>query len=94
MPLATRNVKRALSSKLRCEEDVKGHHIFYYFIEDGVRVTSTKVSHGSNRDIQDGIVGQMAKQMGVNRPFFAELVQCTKSRDDYVANIRAGGYLD
>ncbi len=47
----------------------------------------TKVSHGA-RDIPKVLESHMARELRVPRPFFAEMMSCTKSRDEYYDALR------
>ncbi len=52
------------------------------------------MSH-SHREVTDILLKQMAKQIGVyKKRFFEEMIECTKSRDDYINEISNNGWLD
>ena len=63
-----------------------GHHKFFiYFTKEG-RKTSifTKTSHGSkHKDVNSGLVSNMAKQCKLTKQEFEDLVRCPLSRDQY-----------
>ncbi len=53
----------------------------------------TIMSHGSDRDINDQLLGQMARQLHLTRRQFDNLVDCTLSQDDYEAMMRRDGFI-
>jgi len=60
------------------------HHYFIYHRKDGKKtLAKTKTSHGSKSDLDDYLLGQMAKQCSLTKPQFLELVDCTLTRDAY-----------
>ena len=63
-----------------------GDHIFLVYRRTDGRKTAirTKLSRGtSHRDVSDAILGQMAKQVRLNKKAFLELVDCSLNRDAY-----------
>lgn len=84
--LSARAVKKCLTSKLKCETE-EGHHTQYILVEDGQEISSTYMSHGSDKDLDTFIVKMMAKQLNISRHTFVEAVKCTASRDDVLAEI-------
>jgi len=54
----------------------------------------TKTSHGSGyRTLDDGLLGQMARQCRLTKARFIELVDCPLSQDDYEKELQGGGHL-
>lgn len=89
---AARRVAAALTSKGFVERDV--HHKRYHFIYQGRDVgVSTKISHGAD-SIGPALISQMRKQMRLaSNADFADFVECSLSRDDYVAILKSQGVI-
>ncbi len=51
------------------------------------------MSHGADRDLSDRLLGQMARQIHLNRRQFDQLVDCSLSQPDYEAMLRRGGFI-
>ena len=81
-------IERALTGKLGCEVENKGHRVFLFSV-DGEVVAKTHTSHGGDEDLRDPLIAKMAEQLGVSKRFFAEVVQCTKSRAEFEAERRS-----
>ena len=61
------------------------HHYFVYWTSDGRKSPLfTKTSHNM-RDIGDELLGRMAKQCGITKKEFLQLVDCPMSRAQYEA---------
>lgn len=93
MPIKTRKFVTALTSKLgfeRIESRGRGksldHHNFKCTFE-GIGLIFTKLSH-SRREIDDRLLARISRQMRVRRAFLVEVVECTKSREEYKESIR------
>ncbi len=69
------------------------HRYFIYATEDGkkARGARTKTSHGKGFDIGDNLLGEMARQVGLTKKKFLELVDCPLSREEYEAILRSSG---
>jgi hypothetical protein len=67
----------------------EGDHLFlHYFNRDGRKTcVYTKVSHGSKGDIDDSLLGVMAKQCRLPKKAFLLLVDCPLAREDYEASL-------
>ena len=69
----------------------EGDHIFLvYHRVDGLKTPiRTKVSRGSaHRDISDSLLGQMAKQVRLNKSAFLELIDCTLDQTGFEQLVR------
>ncbi len=84
-----RDVVRALEVKLGCKTE-EGDHTFFLFYLDGKLAAHTKVSHNT-KDIDDYLIGKMAKQMHATKVDFVRLVACTYSKEEYEQALRALG---
>lgn len=63
------------------------HRYFVYHTEAGLKSRiRTKTSHGG-RDLDDWLLGQMAKQCGVSRKDFLDLVDCPLDQTAYEGKV-------
>lgn len=82
MPRAKRLVEAGLQNKgFRLENS---HHRFYiYYTQQGEKTAvRTRTSQGGN-ELDDFLLGQMAKQCRLTKPVFLELVDCTLDQASY-----------
>lgn len=77
-------IKSALTTKgfVRANGD---HDFMIYFTKEGKRTAlRTKVSHGGGgKSVGDPLLAQMARQCGLTKKGFIDLVDCPMSRDAY-----------
>ncbi|HEX8362129.1 MAG TPA: hypothetical protein VF613_18565 [Longimicrobium sp.] len=79
-------VEAALVRKGFRESDTH-HRYFVYHTEAGLKSKiRTKTSH-SGKDLDDWLLGQMAKQCHVSRKDFLDLVDCPLDRKGYEAKV-------
>jgi predicted RNA binding protein YcfA (HicA-like mRNA interferase family) len=65
------------------DESLRDHRYYTYRSKSGLLShIYTKISH-SGKTIDDGLIGQMAKQVRLKKPQFLDLVKCPLSRDRY-----------
>jgi hypothetical protein len=94
VPLPQRDVKDALLNKFGFQEVQGRNHDGMAFYYEGKRVATTWFSRASGRVIQDDILQQMARQIGVSTlSFFKGMITCSKSLDDYVQHLRERNIL-
>lgn len=89
-----RGIESVLLSK-GFEKDERHHHFFLYRTKDG-RLSSirTKTSHTAGmKSIGAPLLGHMARQCGLLKSQFMDLVDCPLSRDDYEALLKNGGHI-
>ena len=88
-----RDVESALQAKGFRVRD-RRHRFFVYYSKVG-RPTpvQTMVSHGSQRDIGPDLSARMARQCGLTRREFDELVRCPLSRDEYERKLVDAGVI-
>ncbi|HEX2210789.1 MAG TPA: type II toxin-antitoxin system HicA family toxin [Longimicrobium sp.] len=80
------DVEAALVRKGFRESDTH-HRYFVYHTEAGLKSKiRTKTSHGG-RELDDWLLAQMARQCGVSRKDFLDLVDCPLDRAGYEAKI-------
>ncbi len=70
------------------------HRYFIYRTVGGQKArASTHTSHGKGFDIDDHLLAQMARQCGLTKKQFLDLLDCPLSRQDYENILRAAGRL-
>jgi hypothetical protein len=76
---------RAMLRKNFSEDPVPGRdHRKFCYVVDGEIIFKTKVSHGGSDDLDDYLLGEMAKQCHLDnaRQFF-DFVKCRISKEQY-----------
>ena len=94
MPVrAKREVEAALQKK--GFREVEGdHHWFLYWTSDGLKTTiRTKTSHGATKDLGDGLLAQMARQLRISKSEFLQLVDCPMTREQYERVLQRAGHI-
>jgi predicted RNA binding protein YcfA (HicA-like mRNA interferase family) len=90
---AKRDVEVALKKK-GFKQDEGDHHWFFFWTADGKKTTvRTKTSHGSTKDLGDGLLKEMARQVRVSKVQFLDLIDCPMSREQYQQLLEDGSYL-
>ena len=82
--------KRDVESALKKKgfEKKKTHHKFYrLFIDDKDAGIFTKVSHGRG-DISDFLVNCMAKQVGISKNEFVDVINCPIGKEELIIILR------
>lgn len=85
--LSKRKVVRCLRGKLKGVRREGKHHTYFDVEHDGMIIADTYVSRGADGDIDDYLIVQMSRQLGVDKQTFIDAVSCTKSRDQVVQEI-------
>jgi len=86
MPRKAKDVAAGLTNKgfLRHE----GDHSFYILWVEGKNTgIRTKISHGE-KEIHDGLLAQMAKQVKLGKKDFLNLVDCPLTSEQYLELLR------
>lgn len=84
-----REMKRALLSKGFKAFD--GDHDQMILFVDGKKTSVfTKFSHGA-KEYRDPLLAQVAKQVGLPRGKFEDLVDCPLGEEEYISLLRASG---
>jgi len=92
MPKDARRVAKGLKKKGFFTD--QGDHTFYHLCVNGKKtVVYTKISHGED-EIHDELLGKMARQVGLNKRDFIDLIDCPLSFEDYLKRLRAAGKID
>jgi hypothetical protein len=93
MPRDKRDVDSGLKRKGFRPRD-NDHNIFIYWSLDGKKsLAKTKTSLGKGFDIDDGLLAMMARQCGLTKKNFLELVDCPLERPEYENLIKQSGKL-
>jgi hypothetical protein len=69
------------------------HHYFQLYVNGKKEPIYTKISHGE-REIGDKLIGMMARQVGLNKRDFLDLVDCPLTLEDYLNLLRTAGKID
>jgi len=92
VPKATKDVALGLTKKgfQRREND----HSFFHLVVNGKKtVIYTKISHGE-KEINDGLLGLMSRQVRLSRKQFNDLVDCPMTSDEYLRLLQKAGVVD
>ena len=93
MPRDKRDVDSGLIRKGFRQRD-NDHNIFIYWSLDGKKsLAKTKTSLGKGFEIDDGLLAMMARQCGLTKKNFLELVDCPLERPEYEHLIKQSGKL-
>ena len=89
--VSTRKLAGALTAKGFQLENT--HHEMYWLYVDGKRSSvRTRISY-SAREYDDGLLSQMAKQTGLKRSEFDDLIECPLSAAAYVQLLEERGLV-
>jgi hypothetical protein len=92
MPRDSRDVANALVAKGSHERP--GDHKFYHLYVAGAKTRIwTKISHG-NREIHDGLLCTMARQLRLTNRQFRDLVECPLTAEGFARLLRERGEVE
>jgi hypothetical protein len=83
MAFSKAEVRRALQSKLGFEMDAGARHPTFIYRDGDQVVAKTHISHGRGRDLSEGVVAAMARQLGVTAPQLRGAIDCRISCDGF-----------
>lgn len=87
--LKARDVRSNLVAKGFQER--KGDHVFlHYYLEGHKTDIRTKISLGE-KEIGDGNIAKMSKQIGLSKTDFVKFAECTMSAAEYAQIVRENG---
>jgi predicted RNA binding protein YcfA (HicA-like mRNA interferase family) len=90
---AKRDVESGLKKK-GFRQDEGDHHWFLYWTADGKKTTiRTKTSHGTTKDLGDGLLKEMARQVRLPKAQFLELIDCPLTQQHYQKLLEDGEYI-
>lgn len=93
MPRKQSEVEKSLTAKGFRPRD-GDHNYFNYYSRAGKKTAVfTKTSHGT-REIDDNLLGRMARQCKLSRADFDRLIDCPLDRDAYEARLIAQGAVE
>ena len=92
MPRKTRDVEAALKRKGFRQDDTHHKYFIYFTVAGKKTAISTYTSQGS-KELDDYLVGQMAKQCKIKRKDFESLIECHLEQQKYEADLLAGGFI-
>ncbi|MBI3525563.1 MAG: hypothetical protein HY066_13760 [Betaproteobacteria bacterium] len=93
MPRKQSDVERSLTSKGFHHKE--GDHNYYQYYSRAGKKTAvfTKTSHGT-REIDDSLLGRMARQCKLSRADFDRLIDCPLDRDGYETKLISLGTIE
>jgi predicted RNA binding protein YcfA (HicA-like mRNA interferase family) len=92
MPRDAADIAKALLRKGFQEKG--GDHRFYHLIVDEKKTrVFTKMSHGK-KEVPDNLLSVMARQAGLTRKQFLELVDCPLSQGQYLGILRRANLIE
>lgn len=86
MPYKPIEIEKMLKNKLKMDVEDADHRWFILELEGLPRIR-TKLSNNKN-EVGDFLESRICKQLRVRKNFFHELIDCTKSRDEYKKQIQ------
>ena len=86
MPRKQSEVEKSLKSKGFQHREGDHKYFHYYSMAGKKTAVFTKTSHGA-REIDDSLLGRMAKQCKLSRADFDPLIDCPLDRNGYEANL-------
>ena len=92
MPKAKRDLRRCLIQKFGFSEVAGSRHDAVSLMVDGKKVATTRFSR-SVQEIDDIVLGLIARELWVNLNALKRMCECTISRDDYLQMLRRAGHL-
>jgi predicted RNA binding protein YcfA (HicA-like mRNA interferase family) len=90
VPRKHREVLAGLTAKGFSEEKQRKQHIHFIYedLQGRTTIARTMISHDAGgSDIDDRLLGKMARQVGLNRKEFEDLVDCPMSREQFDAKV-------
>jgi hypothetical protein len=93
MPFEPREIERLLQNKFGFSEATSrsSDHRWYELRLSGLPVILTKVSH-SKGTLSPNLEGKIARQLRVRGPYFREMMNCTRSREEYYQQVQTDPY--
>jgi hypothetical protein len=83
---ARKDIDAALQKKGFRKDDGDHHYYIYWNLAGKKTIRKTKLSRGSShKDIGDPLLGAMARQAGVTKKAFLDLVDCNLDQAGYEA---------
>lgn len=94
MPRKQGEVEKSLEAKGFQRAKGGDHNYFHYYSKAGKKTAVfTKTSHGA-RELDDSLLGRMARQCKLTRADFDRLIDCPLDRDGYETKLVAQGAVE
>lgn len=93
MPRDKRDVEAGLSNKGFVPRSGDHRYFVYHALSGKKSLAKTKTSHGRGFELDDHLLGQMARQCGLARKEFLSLIDCPLDRAGYETLLRQAGKL-
>lgn len=91
MPFSLGEVRQAMTAKLGFDLDAARRHPTFVLRHEGRIIAKTHVSHGAaRRDVSDGVVSAMARQVGVTGPILRDAIRCDVTPAAFLAAVLEG----
>lgn len=88
MPRERSDIDTALQKKGFVVDGGDHHYYIYHNMAGRKTIKKTKMSRGSSyKTVSDSLLGQMARQVGLTKPKFLELVDCSLDQQGYEATV-------
>jgi hypothetical protein len=87
MSYSRTELRRTLTAKLGLELDRSADHPVFTLWHEGRAVARTHISHGSGKDVGQGLISAMARQLGVTGPELRDSLDCRLTGEAFVALI-------
>ena len=85
-------LRSALISKGKADEDRSGHHVFFFIEVDGKSYRATKLSHSARGQISSKILSAISQQMRLTTKELRYFVDCAVKREQWLDLWRQRGY--
>ena len=89
-PVRVNDLERALQRK-GFEGKVRGGHVYYFLTLDGKHTGLHAHRSLSDKELHDGRISQMARELKISPAEFREVVDCTQDHDGLIALLRSKG---
>jgi|WetSurMetagenome_2_1015567.scaffolds.fasta_scaffold387458_1 hypothetical protein len=91
MPGDAKKVIKGLLQKGFQERNSKD--VYYHLYVNGKKAAIfTKISHGE-KEIHDGLMGAMARELKLKKSQFLDLINCPMSHEEYLALLRSANHI-
>jgi len=85
-------LRGALISKGKADEDRRSHHVFFFIEVDGKSYRATKISHSARGQISSKILSLISRQMRLTTKELRYFVDCTIGRKQWLDLWRERGH--
>jgi hypothetical protein len=93
VPRDKREIEAGLSKKGFVQRAGDHNYFIYVSLEGKKSMAKTKTSLGKRIDIDDNLLAQMARQCGVTKRHFLDLIDCPLQRTAYETLLKLAGKL-